>query len=65
MNTTIRAVFKRLANQFTEKSENSTEKFCKNFLMKYIQILDVSQIENSIFNIYPVKLHAHAYILLI
>lgn len=33
--------------------------------MKYIQILDVSQIENSIFNIYPVKLHAHAYILLI
>lgn len=65
MNTTLRAVFKRLANQFTENEKMVQESFVKIFSLNISRdnILDISQIENKIFNLYPVKLYAHAYIL--
>lgn len=65
MNKTLRAVFKGLATCFTEKEKMVQRSFVKNFSLNIPRdsMLDISQTENKIFDLYLVELYAHAYIL--
>lgn len=62
MTTTLRAVLKRLTNQLIENEEMVQRSLFKISLNTCRDgILYVSQIENKILELYPVKLYVHAY----
>lgn len=67
MNKMLLAVFKRLglATWFAENEKMVQRSSVKNFSLNIPRgsMVDISQTENKIFDLYPVKLYAHAYIL--